>query len=264
MSRHNYKFRDDAFNPDEAYSYVLVIQAANEVFSYAVVYNNYLVAWEKNCTADRLDNTDEILDARYKKVIIGLVEQGFTLIPDSTFNPDQVEHIARFLDVKNDEKVYSQTLDSHNQVIYKTRVNLPEKLKTKYPDAAFTFCSKGWITEIAKNDPSYRSLYLNLADDKLEILNFKNGRLRFYNTFTVKTAEDIIYFATVAAAEVQMPPQTVKLILSGDKELMNEYDPVLSLYFGGTATNDVKPVNLPAAIVPEQVLSIAALSLCAS
>ena len=55
---------------------------------------------------------NKMLSAEYREHIVGIPYTGFTIVPASLFNADKVADFARFLDVKRDEKVFSQPLDA--------------------------------------------------------------------------------------------------------------------------------------------------------
>src|ERR1700754_4851177 len=123
MSEYNYNYHDDSFSLDEADSYTLLIQIDKISFSYAITYQDKLIACADMHPLDELSNPQELLDllsAKYKQVVIGLPANGFTLVPESLFRQDHVTSFARFLDVKSNEKVSAQQLDGENIIIYKT------------------------------------------------------------------------------------------------------------------------------------------------
>src|ERR1017187_487414 len=114
MNDHDNIYTDNSFNLYQAYSYTLLLQVDATSFSYAVVYQNRLLVWAQNCDLDELAHPkqlSELLTATYKKVIIGMPATALTLVPKSLFDQEHVAEFARFLDVKEDEKVFAQTLD---------------------------------------------------------------------------------------------------------------------------------------------------------
>ena len=84
-----------------------------------------------------------MLSADYSKHIVGIPYTGFTVVPASLFNPEKVADFARFLDVKRDEKVFSQQLDADNQVIFKADNSLVNLVAEKFGVNNIVFAPKG-------------------------------------------------------------------------------------------------------------------------
>src|ERR1700742_4988848 len=116
-------YTDNTFNLYQAYSYTLLLQVEANSFSYAVVNNNRLLVSAQDCDLQELAQPrqlHDLLSATYRKVIIGMPSSAFTLVPNGLFSEDRISGFARYLDVKDDEKVFAQNLDEQNAIIYKT------------------------------------------------------------------------------------------------------------------------------------------------
>ncbi|MDB5145024.1 MAG: hypothetical protein JWQ66_3737 [Mucilaginibacter sp.] len=266
MSEHNYNYHDDNFSLDKAEAYTLLIQIDKALFSYAIADENKLIAWAENHPLDELSDPQELLDllsAKYKQVVIGLPATGFTLLPQSVFNPDRVSDLARFLDVKSDEKVLSQDLDADNVIIYKTHASVLNAAE-EFGLRNTVFSSKGWVNAIAQNNPGEGDLYLNITGNNVEILNFKAGKLRFYNTFEFNNDDELTYFAAFAAEELFLFPSHTSIYLSGDINADDKSVNRLAEFFIKVELNNITALQLPEEIVAHRILSIAALSLCVS
>jgi hypothetical protein len=265
MNEHNYTYHDDNFSLDKTEDYTLLIQVEDNSFSYAISNDGILIAWAENYPFDELSDPQELLDllsAKYKQIVIGLPAHSFTLVPAELFTGDRLPNLARFLDVKPDSKVLAQILDQENVIVYKTSeaiVNAAEEFGIRNT----VFTSKGWLTAIAQNNPGNSDLYLNIEKDKVEISYFKGSKLRFYNSFEFKEADELAYFTVLVANELNLEPKTTSLYLSGDLEADDKILSRLAEFFGKAEVNNLRVLELPAEVVAHRVLSIAALSLCA-
>jgi len=263
MSNHNHHYRDTDFNPEQSADYTLLVQVGPDSFSYAVTGQNKLLVLEENISLGELTEPTEEhnhLSTNYKQRIIGLPNNGFTFIPDSLFRPDHVADFARFLDVKAGEKVFSQPLDADNQVIYK----VDEKLADKFSVNNVVFAAKGWIMATAANNPAKENLYLNIDNDKVELLNFRESKLRFYNGFEFKNEDELVYFTSLVTEELQLQTQNITLILSGDVEHGDKNSNRLIEFFQHVQLTELKVLDLPEEIASHTVLTLTALSLCGS
>jgi hypothetical protein len=265
MNEHNYTYHDDNFSLDKTEDYTLLIQVEDKSFSYAISNNGSLIAWAENYPFDELSDPQELLDllsAKYKQIVIGLPAHSFTLVPAELFTADRLPNFARFLDVKPDSKVLAQTLDQENIIVYKTNDTIV-KAAEEFGIRNTVFTSKGWLAAIARNNAGNNDLYLNIEKDKVEISYFASNKLRFYNSFEFKEADELAYFTVLVAKELNLEPKSTSLYLSGDLEVNDKILSRLAEFFAKAEVNNLEVLQLPAEVVAHRVLSIAALSLCA-
>ena len=267
MSNHNRHYRHNDFSAEQTADYTLLIQVSINSLSYAVVGQNKLLALDENVSISELNEPSGehgILSANYKQRIIGLPQNGFTFVPVSLFKPELVGDFARFLDVKETEKVFSQPLDCENQVIYKVDEHIANLIAEKYAVENTVFGAKGWVKLTAANNPANNGLYVNIGNDKVELLNFRDGKLRFYNSFEFKTPDELVYFTMFVIEELKLQPQNTNLLLSGNISQDDENASRLTKFFGKIALNSQKTIELPGEIASYTVLTLTALSLCGS
>jgi len=247
-------------------NYTLLLQVYPATFSYAIVYEDKLQAWAKDCELLVLDepgSEHELLNFEYKKVVIGLQSTGFTLVPNALYNEDKIADFARFLDVKSNEKIFAQPLDADNHIIYKVDERVVETAGI-YGLRKTVFVNKGWINAITNNNPSNQTFYINIDKEQADILNFNNGKLRFYNSFSFNNPDELAYYAAFVAQELQLKPKDVNLVLSGDFEETDENAARLSEFFGSVEKNYLNVLHFPLEVSANQLPALAALSLCVS
>ncbi|HEY2581504.1 MAG TPA: DUF3822 family protein, partial [Mucilaginibacter sp.] len=205
----------------------------------------------------------DLLSATYKKVVVGLPATGLTLVPKELFKEDHVADIARFLDVSDREKVFVQTLDDQNVIIYKTDENLVSAIE-KFGLQNIVYTAKGWITATGKNKPSDDKLYVEIGKDTVQFLYYSLDELRFYNTFEYKNEDDLSYFAAFVTQQLDLNPKLIKLVLSGDVEKGGKHINRLTEFFSNIELNTIEVLELPEQIAAHKTLALAALSLCGS
>lgn len=264
MSEQNYTYRDNTFNANQAYNYILLIQIELDNFSYAVIEDEKLLAFDTACNLNELTEPKELFDlliANYKKTVIGLSASGFTLIPSSIYKADKISDFGRLLDVQLNEKVLAEAIDGQNYIVYKVNERLVAAAE-KYNINNAVYANAGWITAIAKNNPLNNNLYLNITDTKADYLCFSDGKLRFYNSFDYKNDEDLAYYTAFVAQELNLDPQSINLVLSGEHG--DKTGKGLADFFTSIAFNNQQILELPEQIASHQILTLAALSLCGS
>jgi hypothetical protein len=266
MSQQINTYRNDTLNFNEADQYTLLLLVEALSFTYAVVLNQQLLAYDAHCALAELSHPQQlqqILSASYKKVVIGLTGDGFTLVPTHLFKTNRVVDIARLLDVKEKERVLAQPLDENNQVVYKVGEQRLEAV-AKFDLKNIVFAANGLAKAITHDNPSNNNLYLHIATGKVEFLYFKHNKLRFYNSFEFKSADDVVYFSALVTRELDLSPQHITLVISGN---INSGDGTyirLAEFFPEVAINKIKLLELPAQIAHHQIISLAALTLCGS
>src|SRR5579862_3174519 len=169
MSNRKYQYLDADLNPQQAGSHTLLMQVGAESFSFAVTDGKKLLLLSDNLNPNELNNPnggDDLLFRNYGKRVIGLNGTGFTLIPLSIFDPEKVADLARFLDVKPTEKVFSQPLDAENQVLFKVCNKIANKVAANFDLKDVVFGPSGWIKAIANSEPADKSLYINISDSQ--------------------------------------------------------------------------------------------------
>jgi len=266
MDNLSYQYLDSSFNPDKAAQYTLLLKGDGSRFSFAVAGEKKLLLLSNHLSWDVFDDPERhnLLFGSYGKRIIGLPDSGFTFIPVSVFHPEKAADFARFLDIRPDEKVCSQPLDAENQVLFKISGDMLDRIEGRFSLHDVVFAPKGWILAVGGENPSNNNIYLDISGETLEALNFHNNRLRFYNSFEFTNEDELAYFVTLVANELQIPSASVNLVISGDAELNDKNCSRLSNFFGSIEMNTAATLNIPKQTTPASVLSLTALSLCGS
>lgn len=267
MDNRNYQYLDHNFDPAQTGDYTLLVRADADNFSFAITDANKLLLLSDQVDLSVLNEPageNDLLFKNYKQQIIGVSNTGFTLIPASIFNPEKVADFARFLNVKPTEKVFSQPLDTDNQVLFKVKGDFVNILTEKFNTKDVVFGARGWIKAVAGDGPANQYLYLNVTGNLVEILNFRDGKLRFYNNFEFMNGDELAYFSTVVASELQLPDEAVTLVLSGDINPDDQNGSRLAKFFRRVELNATCPVKLPKQLSPNSLLYLTALNLCGS
>ena len=268
MSNHrNHSYNNADLNTAQTADYTLLMKIGTNSFSYAVTSQNKLLVLKEDVDFAELKEPSDgnsLLRSNYGEYVIGLPQNGFTLIPASLFKPDKVADLARFLDVKANEKVFSQPLDAENQVIYKVDEWVVNLISEKFDLKNAVFSAKGWIKAVAASSPVNHQLFVNIDNDQVELLNFSDDKLRFYNSFEFMTPDELVYFALFITEELKLRPLNTTLILSGDISTYDENFNRLAKFFGKAEMSSLMPIDGTQEVDGHSVLTLTALSLCGS
>jgi hypothetical protein len=267
MSDHINNYRDPNLSLYQLNGdYTLLLQIYPVTFSYAITYQDKLQAWANDCDLLVLDDPGtehELLNFEYKKVVSGLQSTGFTLVPNELYSEDKITEMARLLDVRSNEKIFAQSLDNDNYIIYKVDERVVATAAI-YGLRNTVFINKGWITAVSRDYPALDSLYINIDKKQADILYFTFGRIRFYNSFGFNNPDELAYYTAFVAKELQLQPKDLTLVLSGEVDSGDENFSRLAEFFGSVRKSNLENLNLPSAIPSHQIVALAALSLCVS
>ncbi|MCC8408295.1 DUF3822 family protein [Mucilaginibacter sp. UR6-1] len=266
MNEPTFNYHDEAFGLDAATDCTLLVQLHGNGFSYAITANDKLLVCESNHPLQELSAPEELADifeADYKQLVVGLPATGFSLIPVQVYDAANANGYARLLNVQPTESVFVQQLDSENFIIYKADTKLADLAKTRFGLAYTVFNAKGWVKAIAANQPADDTIYINLLDNRIELLYLRYDKIRYYNSFECNSDSDAVYFAALAAKAINMETADVRLSVSGAVEAGDELISTAAPYFKAVELNNISLVQLPLDIEQQQVLSLVALSLCA-
>ena len=265
MGQINYTYQHKDFDLTLAYYYTMVLQVSSTHFTYAVSYNDKLMALAEDCDLEELINPADMADelfATFKDIVVGVDADTFALVPADLYQTDKVAAYARFLDVKEDEKALAQQLDEDNFIVYKISAAVFEAIE-KFDLDRCVYSSKGWINALAGTKPAYNNIYANIEDDRVELLRFKNGKIRLYNSFEYKTADDLAYAVSLVFKQTGVLQREIHLSLSGSA-INKEYKARLSEFFPMVEVNTLKIAALPTHLNSGQLLKLSALLLCVS
>jgi hypothetical protein len=266
MGEQTYTFRDPSFNIDRSTYYTLLIQINKDSFSYAIINDKQLIASGADLKLAELENPTALADvftATYKNTVVGLTANVFTLVPAQLFSKDQIANFAHLLNVKTNERVLAQELDKKNFIIYKTDEKIIAAVQ-KFGLNNIVYLGKGWITAAAQSDPSNHDIYLHAENGSAAFLYFKGGDIRFYNSFEYQTEDDLTYYASLVVDELGLNAHDVELKLSSNSISKEKYSARLAQFFKDIVLFDPQILELPTAVNAQQILTLAALSLCGS
>ncbi len=109
-------------------------------------------------------------------------------------------------------------------------------------------------------------LHGNFREDHMDVLAFRGKELVFHNNFHVSTAEDAAYFLLYTREELDMPPESTPLRITG-RTPWKSLPPLLETYISQVSYNELPPEiaswKLPAGTHPHEHFTLLCQYLCA-
>ncbi|AXT20174.1 DUF3822 family protein [Flavobacteriaceae bacterium AU392] len=165
-------------------------------------------------------NNEELLQQQFKNVIVIHNNELSTFVPKPLFSK---EHLADYLKfnskiLKTDFIAYDEILINDSINIYVPYVNINNYLYDKFGEFEFKHTSSillESILNLEKNSTSHKVI-INVSETHFELFALNKHQLLLYNIFEFHTKEDFIYYILFTLEQLELNPEEVKVILSGN------------------------------------------------
>ncbi|BAV94330.1 DUF3822 family protein [Ichthyobacterium seriolicida] len=203
---------------------------------------------------------NDLFKNTFVKVTAGFSNLNFTLVPSELYNEKQIHEYASInFGFSDTEVLVSQTLKNLNAVAIYT---IPQKIKTllgkRWSDISWTHPSSSFIETLFR-DNRIDGVFVYLEEDSMCISVIGDGKLKLYNSFEYKSAEEFIYYVLLVYEQAGINLDIVVLTLYGNISKTNEnyeylYKYVRNISFGQKNTNFTYSFELDS--IPEHYFSI--------
>ena len=149
------------------------------------------------------------------------------------FDESKKETYLKFIhSIPKDSRVLSDQLKHMSAAnVYYGSEQLIKYISSVWPSAKIIHSSTVLIESLLinfKNILSEKTVYTNVKANYFEVVNFKHGKLNFYNTFRYKTKEDFIYFLLATLEQLNLNPENTDLVFLGD---LDKQDPLFEISY---------------------------------
>jgi len=161
-------------------------------------------------------------------------DQFCTLVPLELFDHTQKEkYLSLNCELKPNDVVWHYTIHSIQcELVFAIDGTLKRDFEKAFPAVVFRHSAALMIDHIQSFINAKPTLYINFYPGLMQLAVMDNRKLRFFNSYTWKTAEDVIYYALFVAEQLKISPQDARITLMGE---VNENDTIFNLlnrYFG--------------------------------
>ncbi len=212
---------DESFDETKVNQYHLSILANGNEFLFSILdvnSNKYL----------SIQSGKNFPKLHFKSISFCIANNKFTLIPSTLFDEEKKESLLSFNhEIKNDEEVLVNTLHNLNaKNIFAVPKNLVAEIRNKFPNSDFIHSTTSFMEGLLvqhKNN-SGKKVFANFYSTHFEIAILNGKELLFSNAFRFQTSEDVAYYILFVYEQLNLNPETIELILSGEIEkLAKEY-----------------------------------------
>lgn len=185
-----------------------------------VVYEPYPLKSSISIAANMREalQTVPMLRKSYGRVLL-MVDSPVLMVPSDLFVEEEMESIYYHSFTRQEQHVVIHTIlpDLNSVAVF----SISKDLRTVVSDA---FSNVRIIAAFAPlwrhlNQRSYTGshakLYTYFHEKSVEVFSFSQNRFKFYNTFTVSTIDDILYYTLAVWKQLGFSPEHDELYLSG-------------------------------------------------
>jgi len=243
------KVRTRSIDPDNLYETHLSIQLSLDGFSFCIIDKSYdLVQKLIHHTFEQAAQTPEMLLGRveeifqkekllqhkYGSVNVSHVNELSSLVPKSLFDENKLKDYVRYSSktYDNDYVVYDE-LENHNLInVYIPFVNVNNFFLDRFGSFEYRHFSTTLISNLLDTYKfsEHPHLFVHLDKSRIYVVAISKNKLQLYNSFSFKTKEDFIYYILFTAEQLEMNPETLELVLSGEIDKENEFFKIAYTY----------------------------------
>ncbi len=221
-------------------SYAIIDQERQK----AVVLKDYQLMTEST-TEDRKNYTEGFFTQVYEmddllnklkpdRVILSVYTSIFSLVPDPLYAKDHIKDILNLTcNVTDENRYYADAIRSANaQMVYATEDPLLKETGSVFHEAALYFAGSAFIEQqlrLNKHEETPQvSILVRYLD--IDIIVTLGNALKFYNSFSYSSSEDLIYYILFVLEQLQLNPDQVAVTFFGEIDKTSSHWMLASKY----------------------------------
>jgi hypothetical protein len=231
------KVKDDRFDEEFIHQYHLLINIGTRDLQLLVIdpSENKVLLLEDfvlpNITShdDLLHLLDQLFDSHallkagfWNKIKVSFKNQKFVQVPLALFAEDALEDYLKFnahIDASREDFVFCLNPNAQAATVFAVNRDLKTWIEKIYPNNKPIFAHQSaalieGVMDFAKKRKD-NPLYVYVDRFKLHILACKNGKLMFYNQFSIKQFSDYVKYIMLVMKSLNMDQQTSQVVLWG-------------------------------------------------
>lgn len=239
-----YDYLNESFRNEESLQYILSIQVSLNGFSFCIrkANDNSLLVFKhtdlkissEQLVTRRLEdwiNEEELLQKTYKALEFIWMGPHFTLLPDNLEGEQIYSDTIRLLFPEQTEEY---VVSKNEQLNARLLFLLPPELKRFLNDHFESFQIRHGIENLIRQnekDAQEKQVRLLFDEKELYIIYFDRGQLKLCNAFSIKHANDAVYYILTALKQFKVTPKNIAAYLAGKSVFLNPVSEMLEKYF---------------------------------
>ncbi len=231
-------FTDETFDSGITSTYQLSLQFGPRTFAYAILdtirmkyiafksiwFDTRLKSENQSERLGQLLHSEPSLMRNYKSVRLMVQNPGAILIPAELFDPDHLEdYFSSSTAPAGNEKAISTPLRSFKAfLLFYIREDIRLQALALLNEVNITHQSAPMIESALQTSGTFGSanqLHANIIDGSADLLLVKSGQPILYNSFPLRSNEDLIYYILRIYNQFDLSQEETPLIISGWPDL---------------------------------------------
>lgn len=195
-----------------------------------------------------------VLEYRFSEVVAIHRNLLFSLVPNALFDP---AHLADYLKfnakiLPTDHLDFDPLAGLELTNVYVPFTNVNNYLYDLFGEFEFKHTATVLLETFLKLPSTAQGTvcYAHLADSQLDLAVFAQKKLRFFNSFSIDTDTDFIYYLLFALEQLDLAPATLKLRLLGEVEEGDPYFNRAASYFENVSIFSTSGAAFPLGAAP--------------
>jgi hypothetical protein len=230
------KIKDERFDEELLHQYDLLIQTSPKDFQIAVIdsKDNRILILEDYAMgnvqshAELLQALKDLFDAHallkagfWKGVKIGIKNNKFCQVPASLFVESSASNYLKFnatVDESKEKIIFCKNITGNTVTVFAVQDDLHSWLSSIYQNTSHLFFhqSTALIEGVLKqSNRKENPLYIYVDRFKLHVLSAQNGKLIYYNQFSIKQFPDYVKYIMLVLNGLNMDQHKSEIILWG-------------------------------------------------
>ncbi|MBQ1719959.1 MAG: DUF3822 family protein [Bacteroidales bacterium] len=161
-------------------------------------------------------------DAQFENINVVYATRNVTIVPDAIFDENSAESIyALNRKISPDDEIrYSRLPKSQTVIVFaieKETSSLLDELFTRYNlyPQSYPLIETGLTKTKISEKPNRQRMLVQVFENFFEILVIDKGQIVNYNTYSYKSANDILYFIVNCFEQLGLSPEECEVAFSG-------------------------------------------------
>ena len=202
-------------------SFCILDTIANELaLSHSLPFKREVSPFDLHREIRQCFRDEGVLDYSFSEVIAIHRNPLFSLVPQPLFDEDQLPNYLKYNAkiLASDHLDYDLIKGLETVNVYVPFANVNNYLYDLFGEFEFKHSGTVLLETLIKLPSSRQGsvCYLHLAETQMDLAVFSSKKLLFYNSFTISSPEDVLYFLLFSLEQLNLDPESLKLRLLGE------------------------------------------------
>ena len=176
--------------------------------------------------------SEELFKSRFKKVLISCFDLPYTIVPTAFFDETKKAEFLQFTTLigKQDVFLHDEIHSIESKLIYSIDESIKNILDKFFPNHHLICGTTQLIQSFLPSKKNKQSALIHFRKNAFDLL-LHQKKIIFCNSFSIITAEDVLYFLLSSIELNQFNPSEMEVFISGEIEKDSIWMKMIKKYF---------------------------------